>query len=218
MYQNLENVLKPFGHREGRTLKLTIGMLILLGILNFMLVNSGATWESDKRSFILLEALAIFYIAAIPLGRIRTQWNIGKNFDRFTEAQLQQMDKECGDKTLICGIVVTSHALVCERHLIPISDIIWIYEQNSTKRGVATINYLIVVDKRQKQHWIPLSVKAGPLRKADPEALRKIKEQLLQRSPGIYFGYSKDIQRMYRENFAGMIAYVEENFIQMHDR
>ena len=120
MYQNLENVLKPIGHKEGRTLKLTAVMVLALGILVVIFVSRGVTWESDKRSIILVGALAVFFIIAIPLGRLRTRRNLRKNFDRFTEAQL------------------------------------------------------------------------------------------LRRSPGIYCGYSKDIVQMYRKNFAGMVAHVEE--------
>ena len=216
MYQNLENVLKPFGHKEGRTLKLAAVMVLALGVLAVIFVSRGVTWESDKRSIILVGALAVFFIVAIPLGRLRTRQNLRKNFDRFTEAQLRRMDMDCGDTTPICGVVVTSYALACEKNLIPISDIVWIYEQNSTQRGVATINYLIVIDKNHKQHLVPLSVKAGPFRKADQEAVREIEAQLLRHSPGIYCGYSKVIVHMYRKNFAGMVAHVEEKFPQTH--
>lgn len=216
MYQNLENVLKPIGHKEGRTLKLVALMILSLGILAVIFVSRGVTWESDKRSILLVGALAVFYIVAIPLGRLRTRQNLRKNFARFTEAQLRRMDMECGDTTPICGVVVTSCALACEKNLIPIPDIVWVYEQNGTQRGVVTINSLIVIDKDHKQHQVPLSVKAGPFRKANQEAVREILEQLRRYSPGIYYGYSKGNVQMYRQNFAGMVAHVEGKLPQMH--
>lgn len=43
MYQNLENVLKPIGHKEGRTLKLTAVMVLALGILVVIFVSRGVT-------------------------------------------------------------------------------------------------------------------------------------------------------------------------------
>ncbi|MBQ3105532.1 MAG: hypothetical protein IJC59_06710 [Lachnospiraceae bacterium] len=218
MYQSLENVLKPFGHKEGRTLKLAAVMLLLLCILAVLFINRGASKESDLSSLLPVGVLAMVYVVAIPLGRLRTRQNLRKNFARFTEAQLQRMDMDCADTIPICGIVVTSYALACEENLIPISDIVWVYEQNSTKRGVATINYLIVIDKNHQQYQIPLSVKAGPFRKADPEAVGRIKEQLLKRSPGIYCGYNAEIVEIYRKNFAGMVARVEEESARLQRR
>lgn len=211
MYSNLENVLKPSAQRDGRGLKLAALMILLLGILAFLFVNSGITWESGKRSILLAGGLAVAYLVAIPLGRFRTRRNIRKSFARFTEAQLRRMDMECGDMTPICGVVVTSHALACEGHLIPISDIVWIYEQNSTQKGIATLNYLIVIDKGKRHHWILLSTKAGPGRRADGKAVGEIVKGLRRHSPEIYYGYSKDIARLYRKDFAGMVAYVEES-------
>lgn len=210
MYQNLENILKPIGHREGRALKLMALMILLIGILIFLLLESGATWENNKRSFLMIGALAVFYIAAIPLGRIRTRRKLQKNFAHFTDGQLQRIELECAGTEPVCGVMVTSLALAFELHLIPIPDIVWIYEQNSTQRGVATMNNLVVVDKDQRSYRILLSTKAGPLRKADPEAVRRIMEQLHRYSPGIYFGYNRDMVRMYRQNFADMAAHVKE--------
>ena len=216
MYQNLENMIKPFGHKEGRTLKLTAVMVLALGILVFMFVKDGVSWERDKRMIITAGGLAVFFLAAIPLGRLRTRRNIRKRFERFTEAQLRRMDMECGDMAPICGVVVTSHALACENNLIPIPDIVWVYEQNTTQKGVATLNSLIVIDKNHKQHLVPLSVEAGPFRKANQEAVREIEEQLLRHSPGIYLGYSKDIVQLYRKDFSGMLAHVEGKSAQAH--
>ena len=214
MHKNLKNILKPVGHKEGRTLKLAAVMVLALGVLAVIFVSMGVTWENDRRLITLVGTLAVFYIAAIPLGMLRTRQNLRKNFDRFTEAQLRQMDMEYQNTTPICGVVVTSYALACEKNLIPISDIVWVYEQNTTQSGVVTLNCLIVIDKNHKQHLVPLSAKAGPFRKANQEAVQEIEARLLRHSPGIYCGYSKEIVQMYRKNFAGMIAHVEEKLSQ----
>jgi len=218
VYQNLKQILKPPAQREGRTMKLTAVMILLISYLVFMAVRSGATWEKDKRLFLLIAVLAVSYILAVPLGRLRTRRNMRKSFARFTGSQLNRMDMECGDKAPLCGIVVTSHALAGEGHLIPIEDIVWIYESSKTQnKGVATINELVVTDKNRKQHRVPMSIKAGPFRKVAPEVVAEIAEQLRKHSPGIYCGYSAGAQ-LYRSDFAAMAAHVAEEYAQLHGR
>jgi len=218
MYPNLNQILKPPAQREGRTMTLTAVMILLIGYLVFSAVRSGATWENDKRLFLLVAVVAASYILAVPLGRLRTRRNVRKSFARFTESQLNRMDMECGDREPLCGIVVTSHALVGEGHLIPIEDIVWIYESSKTQnKGVATINELVVTDKNRKQHRVPMSIKAGPFRKVAPEIVAEIAEQLLKRSPGIYCGYSA-AAHLYRRDFAGMAAHVAEKYARLHGR
>jgi len=44
------------------------------------------------------------------------------------------------------------------------------------------------------------------------------KEQLVKRSPGIYCGYNAEIVEIYRKNFAGMVARVEEESARLQRR
>ncbi|MBQ3077020.1 MAG: hypothetical protein IJC43_04105 [Clostridia bacterium] len=219
MYPNLENILRPIGHKEGRTVKLAILMTLLVGGLGISFVKRGMTWENDRRAFLMLGALAALYLAAIPLGRLRTWRTLQKLCSRFSAAQLQRIELECTEATPIRGVVVTSRVLAGEMTLLPIAEIVWIHEQNTVqKAGVATINELIVVDKERKQHRLMLSVKAGPFRQADAEAVREIVTRLRKHSPGIFFGNDKELTRRFRTDFAGMVAHVEQRAAEMSER
>ena len=218
MYRNLMQLLKPPAQREGRPVALTAVMILLLGCLVFMAVRSGADWEQNRRQLLLIAVLAVSYILAVPLGRLRTRQKVRKSFARFTEDQLSRMEMECADTTPLCGIVVTSHALAGEGHLIPIEDIVWIYESSKTQnKGVATVNELVVTDRNRRQHRVPMSIKAGPFRKVAPEIVAEIAEQLLKQSPGIYCGYSAGA-KLYRSDFAGMAAHVAEEYARINSR
>lgn len=217
MYRNLEQVLKPYAQREGRIMKLTVVVSLAIGYLVFWSVYNGVTWENDRDLLLLIAGLALCYILSIPLGRLLTRRNIRKQFARFTDAQLRRIDMECADREPLCGIVVTSHALAGEKNLIPIEDIVWVFEKNATQGAIATINELVVVDKNRKQRSVPMSVKAGPFRKVAPEVMEKIMGQLQKYSPGIYCGYHAGLQP-YRDDFAGMLAHVEAEYTLLHGR
>lgn len=212
MYPNLENALKPFAMKEGRTVKLILLMSLLLGLLSFLAINSGASWESDKEMFLVIGGFAIVYLIALPTGRMMASRRMKKLLEGFSEEKLHRIELECAQMKPICGVIVTSHALISEMNLIPVSDIVWIYEQNNTIKGAATMNFLKLVDKNQKNHRILLSTKAGPFRKANQESVHKIEELLRKYNPGFYWGYSKELAKMYRKDFTGMVARVEEGY------
>ena len=211
MYPNIENHLKPFAMKEGRSLKLFLCMFFLMGLLSFLVVRFGDGLDKEKKIFVAVAALSLLYLIALPVGRIRTNRKIKSIMDGYGREQLHRIELECTQIDTICGLAITSQAIISEMSMIPIADIVWIRQQNDTIKGVATMNFLIVVDKEKKQHRIFLSTKAGPFRSANSHSLQKIEERIRKYSPGIYWGNSKELQKMYRNNFPEMVAHVQNH-------
>lgn len=217
MYPNLENLLTPFAMKKGRIFKIFLLMIFVVGLLLFLLIQSGVTWETDRNIFLIIGAFVVFYLVAFPLVPVLTRRRVKKLLETYSKEQLHRMELECGQREPICGLAITSQALVSEMSIIPISDIVWIQQQNRTIKGAATMNLLTVIDKKKKEHRLLLSTKVGPFRKANKEAMQTIEEMIRKYSPGIYWGISKELTKMYRNNFSEMVAHVEQAYVPCNE-
>lgn len=209
MYPHIENQLKPFSMKEGRSLKLFALMVFLMGFLAFLVIRFGDGLDKDKKIFVAITALSLLYLIALPIGRIRINQKIKRIMDGYSKEQLHRIELECAQLDALCGIVITSQAIISEMCMIPIADIVWVQQQNDTIKGIATMNFLVVIDKTKKHHRIFLSTKAGPLRRANSDTLQGIEERIRKYNPGIYWGNDKELQRMYRNNFPAMVSHVQ---------
>ncbi|MBQ9990349.1 MAG: hypothetical protein IJP31_05330 [Lachnospiraceae bacterium] len=209
MYPNLEKVVNPYVKKKGREIKLLLLISILLSFLCFLLIYVGVTWESDKEVFLLFGGLEVLCITVIHVVRVLAFRRAKKLFQGFSEGQLHQMELECAEMQPILGIAVTSQTLISEMSMIPISDIVWVYQRNLTFSGVATMNTLVVADKNEKMHSILLSIKPGPFRSADKKSVEKILELIRRHSPRVYLGYSKELMKKYCNDFPGMVSQLE---------
>ena len=148
----------------------------------------------------------MFLILSIPLGQWSQRKVMRRQFSRFSEAELERIDRFLETAEPIRGITVTPDALIGAGVMVPVQHLVWIFIRSRTQQMAATIQEMIAVTDDKAEHSLYLGVRPGPFRQADQEAVREITRQLLQHRPGLFVGHSEENQRLYRENFAGMAA------------
>ena len=208
MYHQIEQIM-TYKIKNVRKWGLCLMPLLLLFLFWMVMRQPGFTYNREGlRSLAVPIAITLLYLVALPAGALRYRRRVRRQFAQFTREQLEEIDRLCEGVQPIEGIVVTDLALIGPETLIPLAQIVWVYHKETTQNGVATIQELVAVTCERKTHRIPLRVKPGPFREADPQTLLALYEQLRLRNKRILCGYSQKLARLPREKFAQLARWV----------
>lgn len=206
MYPNIQKAMTR-NLKKSQKLVVFIGPVLFLYLFWWIWYSNGKVIDENNRGMLLLFAgMAVFLILSIPLGQWSQRKVMRRQFSRFSEAELERIDRFLETAEPIRGITVTPDALIGAGVMVPVQRLVWIFIRSRTQQMAATIQEMIAVTDDKAEHSLYLGVRPGPFRQADQEAVREITQQLLQHRPGLFVGHSEENQRLYRENFAGMAA------------
>lgn len=206
MYPNIQKAMTR-NLKKSQKLVVFIGPVLFLYLFWWIWYSNGKVIDENNRGMLLLFAgMAVFLILSIPLGQWSQRKVMRRQFSRFSEAELERIERFLETAEPIRGITVTPDALIGAGVMVPVQHLVWIFIRSRTQQMAATIQEMIAVTDDKAEHSLYLGVRPGPFRQADQEAVREITRQLLQHRPGLFVGHSEENQRLYRENFAGMAA------------
>ncbi len=149
-----------------------------------------------------------------------------KSWKSFTPEQMQQLDYESRTAHYVLPdgfkspyrSYATSVALVVSSPMfiaVPVQDILWIFpsviKQSTNLIPTSKEFHLSALSREGYTHTL-YQVTKGPISKNDPsqEALENIRRILQPVCPGIIFGWSEQVSRMVDKDFAGLVAYVDQ--------
>lgn len=129
-----------------------------------------------------------------------------KSFERFTPEELARIDSQIPMLTFNEGYAVTQDAIINtkkELFLYPVKDILWIYKNVSTVRyyGVIPVSKTSTVMIAGTDHKI-----YGHPTKNKTDIIEDLHNELIQYRKGIFYGYSPEIEQMFKKNFDSMVA------------
>lgn len=205
MYPNIQKAMTR-NLKKSQKLVVFIGPVLFLYLFWWIWYSNGKVIDENNRGMLLFAGMAVFLILSIPLGQWSQRKVMRRQFSRFSEAELERIDRFLETAEPIRGITVTPDALIGAGVMVPVQHLVWIFIRSRTQQMAATIQEMIAVTDDKAEHSLYLGVRPGPFRQADQEAVREITRQLLQHRPGLFVGHSEENQRLYRENFAGMAA------------
>ena len=146
--------------------------------------------------------------------------NAEKSWERFSEADLQQIDSEINSSVQVYKTIVTTKALlIYNMHTflaIPVNDILWIYN----RIVVAKMNFI----PYNKTHYLKVFTKDGETydigqkntggfskKMPNDEVMAQIRSVLDKVRRGIVYGADDEMYMLCTQNLPGAIARVEEN-------
>ena len=136
-----------------------------------------------------------------------------KSLDRFTEDELNRIDQDLETTEFNEGYGVTRDAIIVVKQrlfIYPIKDLVWIYKHiTSTKLyGVLTVSKasaIVIAGKDHKRYSYKTKNKSN--------IVEFLKFELDQYNSAIFYGYSPELDVMFRKNFNQMLSLLEEEKI-----
>ena len=174
-------------------------LAVSIFVENFFFDEGGIVFVIS--SFLLLFSVLVIYLAA--------RSSASKSLSRFTPQELEQINGSIPQLQMQEGCGVTSNALIFGKNrlfIYPVRDILWIYKNVITTRlygiPLSSQSSIVVCGKNGKQ----FSCKT----KKNTDIIAFLQSQLVQYRRGIFYGYSPELNAMYRKDINRMIAISEE--------
>lgn len=141
-----------------------------------------------------------------------------KSLKRFTQEELARIDNAIPMAQMQEGFCVTYDAVVCSKRkffLYPVRDILWVYGHVLTTRlyGVIPIgrdSFVIIAGKDHKRYTCRTKNKSNVI----DNIVEFLKAGLSQYHKGIFYGYSTDLDAMFRKDFNRMLTMSQEYDMQ----
>lgn len=143
-----------------------------------------------------------------------------ESWDRMFPEDLQKLNAEITSaKVYFKTMIVTSTAILIKEFnaliCIPVRDLIWLYPQVTTQRmyfiPTAKYHHIRTVERSGDVHVIPVGQTGGFSKKPlGTDIMNEIKQVIAPARPGMFFGYSKDIESFVFGNTAAAAAQVDE--------
>ncbi|MCH5269485.1 MAG: hypothetical protein J1E83_01930 [Lachnospiraceae bacterium] len=141
-----------------------------------------------------------------------------KSMKRFTQEELTRIDQAIPMTQMQEGFCVTYDAVVCSKRkffLYPVRDVLWVYGHVLTTRlyGVIPIgrdSFVIIAGKDHKRYTCRTKNKSNVI----DNIVEFLKAGLSRYRKGIFYGYSTDLDAMFRKDFNRMLTMSQEYDMQ----
>lgn len=189
-------------HRKNlkRMLPLLIVELLLIGFLSAVFITG------EEPLFLLLPAILLIIVIIVSFSFHRTSKKV---LTYFTQEELTRIDRAIPSIQLEDGFGVTEDALICGRGglIYPVKNILWVY-----KREVTTNLYRVIpVNRNSYVVVIGKDHKGGSCKvRNNVNIIEFLQRELQQYRKGIFFGYSNELDTLYRQDFNKMVSMSEE--------
>ena len=112
MYPNIQKAMTR-NLKKSQKLVVFIGPVLFLYLFWWIWYSNGKVIDENNRGMLLLFAgMAVFLILSIPLGQWSQRKVMRRQFSRFSEAELERIDRFLETAEPIRGITVTPDALI----------------------------------------------------------------------------------------------------------
>lgn len=180
---------------------IALGIIVLLcaAALLYILRN-------DDRSVIGL--IFLLYLVGLGVSTFRAFTGLGtRGFRRYTAGltpeEREELYRQYRDGYHFCDAVMTEECVVIlnSKYLdvLPYGDIVWIYEAERTTRLTGTTWTLALITADKRSHAVTVNKKGR-------DSLQEFVEGIRRHRPGVLLGYDKEIMRLFRKDFAKLVA------------
>lgn len=181
------------------------GICVLLFMLAFVAIIFDAPFAVSMTLFLMIIPGVILGISSLVL-----RYLVKKSLARFTDAQLSRINNEIPLVQTKEGFCVTHDALICSRgrlFLYPVKDILWIYKQVTTTKMYGVIpmgksSVLMIGGMDHKRYGCKTNNKG--------DIVEFLHAGLQPYRKGVFYGYSNELDRMFRKNFNRMVEMSKE--------
>ncbi len=197
VYRNLYELYKKQQNKR----MIAFYILIALFLSTLIIFATDLPFEVGIVTMMMIfPAIGVGVVALVFKSRSK------KSFERFTPEELARIDSQIPMLTFNEGYAVTQDAIINtkkELFLYPVKDILWIYKNVSTVRyyGVIPVSKTSTVMIAGTDHKI-----YGHPTKNKTDIIEDLHNELIQYRKGIFYGYSPEIEQMFKKNFDSMVA------------
>lgn len=199
--KDYSNIYELYRKNLKRMLPLLIVELLLLGFLSAVFIIGG------ELMFLLLPAILLLIVAIVSFSFQRTSKKV---LTYFTQEELARIDGAIPSIQMEDGFGVTEDALICGRGglIYPVKNILWVYKRVNTTNLYRVIpvnrnSYVVVIGKDHKG--------ASCKVRNNVNIIEFLQKELQQYRKGIFFGYSAELDTLYRQDFNKMVSISEEH-------
>ncbi|MCH5325197.1 MAG: hypothetical protein J1E39_08275 [Eubacterium sp.] len=203
-FKQYHNLYAIYRHEQNKMLVIMIIMLVI-----FLSAVVTLCFDIDPA------ITAIMMIMIIPTLIIGIFYLFNRHFavkavSRFTAEELERVNNDILSAHTEEGFSVTRDAVVCRNgrlFIYPVRNILWVYKNVVTTNlygvvPVAKNSTVVIVGKDKKLYNCRTKNKSN--------IVAFLQSQLQQYRRGIFYGYSPDIDTMFRKDFGRMLAVSEE--------
>lgn len=188
--------------------------LITMLVLFFIFLLSFALIVTEIPIVVII-IMMVMIIPAIIMGIIYLviRYTAKKSLSRFTEDELNRIDRDIESTEINEGYGVTRDAIVVNKSrffIYPIKDLVWIYKQVTATKlyGVLTVSkssVIVIAGRDHKRYTFKTKNKSN--------IVEFLKFELDQYNKSVIYGYSTEFDLMFRKNFNQILSLIEEKNI-----
>lgn len=204
-----------------------VAMFVFVALIMFFaLYDYGGSYESFLMTlvlggFLLLVAsiALVTYIVIVIIGYGRAKDKLAA-IPGFSEERFAREVERCPQlrDTLVCSDAIC-YQMDCITHVIPIREIVWVYQEERGRYGTALTIYIL----DGKQYQVPIRpCKGAP---SGDAAIRYIMRLIARKNKGALIGYKEEYEQLRMQDFGRLVmqtqgheivdsALLEQEYIQ----